>query len=130
MEGRKELKHENKRKIERREIKRETRWRQVEKRRMWEGRGEGERKIESRPRENPHTYMCYVGANTKLCAGICQEPVPGAHSLSQTDRTDRQAPIQRLLARWAAHTDHWCNPLPLAYRCAQSCVSLLWADQD
>lgn len=76
---------------ERREIKRETRWRQVEKRRMWEGRGEGERKIESRPRENPHTYVRYVGANTKLCAGICQEPVPGAQSVRKTDRTDRQS---------------------------------------
>lgn len=117
-----------------REIKRETRWRQVEKRRMWEGRGEGERKIESRPRENPHTYVRYVGANTKLCAGICQEPVPGARSVRQTDRTDRQTvapvPALRLLPRWAAHADHRCNPLPLAYRCAQSCVSLLWADQD
>lgn len=82
---------------ERREIKRETRWRQVEKRRMWEGRGEGERKIESRPRENPHTYVRYVGANTKLCAGICQEPVPGAHSVRQTDRQTYRTDTQSLL---------------------------------
>lgn len=32
-------------------------------------KGEGDKKWKTR--ENPHTYVQYVGANTKLCAGIC-----------------------------------------------------------
>lgn len=43
-------------------------------------------------------------------------------AVSQVDRAAREAdtptPPSHRLTSWAAHTEPWCNPSPLAYRCA------------